>query len=186
MVKVGSMDSRTALTLSIGVLGGLAVALTATVITVPIWVVFLAWASFFFVGGGIAGWVRSVASNLVGVVIASASLYAAYVMGGSLLLTAIAVGVGSAVMVQASWVSLLSTTPAVVVGFASTVSTVAGTGTDITVTTISHPGLVAAVACVLGASFGLLSEYLATAMTRNSAGHPPASTDIQSTEGSPA
>jgi len=40
------MDSRTALTLSIGVLGGLAVALNAEVITVPIWVVFLAWASF--------------------------------------------------------------------------------------------------------------------------------------------
>jgi hypothetical protein len=141
MMKVDSMDPRTALTLSIGVLGGLAVALTATFVTVPIWVVFLAWASFFFVGGGITGWVRSVASNLVGVVIASASLYAAHLMGGSLLITAIAVGVGSAVMVQLSWVSLLSTTPAVVIGFASTVSTVAGTGNDITVTTISHPGL---------------------------------------------
>jgi len=174
------MDSRTALTLSIGILGGLAVALTAEVITVPIWVVFLAWASFFFVGGGIDGWVRSVSSNLVGVVIASASLYAAYLMGGSLLVTAIAVGVGSALMVQASWLSLLSTTPAVVVGFASTVSTVAGTGKDITVTTISHPGLVAAVACVLGASFGLLSEYLANAMTKATA------TDTPSTEGSPA
>jgi hypothetical protein len=179
------MDSRTALTLSIGVLGGLAVALTATVITVPIWVVFLAWASFFFVGGGISGWVRSVASNLVGVAIASASLYGAYLMGGSLLVTAIAVGVGSAVMVQASWTSLLSTTPAVVVGFASTVSTVAGTGSDITVTTISHPGLVAAVACVLGASFGLLSEYAATAMTRRSADQPAASAETASTEGSP-
>jgi hypothetical protein len=33
------MDSRSALTLSIGVLGGLAVAVTAEVITVPIWVV---------------------------------------------------------------------------------------------------------------------------------------------------
>lgn len=161
------MDSRTALTLSIGVLGGLAVALTAQVITVPIWVVFLAWASFFFVGGGVSGWIRSVSSNLTGVVIASASLYAAYLMGGSLLVTAIAVGVGSAVMVQASWVPLLSTTPAVVVGFASTVSTVAGTRNDITVTTISHPGLVAAVACVLGASFGLLSEYVANAMTKS-------------------
>lgn len=179
------MDSRTSLTLSIGVLGGLAVALTATIITVPIWVVFLAWASFFFVGGGIGGWVRSVASNLVGVVIASASLYAAHLMGGSLLVTAIAVGVGSAVMVQASWVSLLSTTPAVVVGFASTVSTVAGTGSAITVTTISHPGLVAALACVLGASFGLLSEYAATAMTRKS-DQPAASAETTSTEGSPA
>jgi len=180
------MDSRTALTLSIGVLGGLAVALTAEVITVPIWVVFLAWASFFFVGGGIAGWVRSVSSNLVGVVIASASLYAAYLMGGSLLVTAIAVGVGSALMVQASWLPMLSTTPAVVVGFASTVSTVAGKGNDITVTTISHPGLVAAVACVLGASFGLLSENVANAMTKKSAEQRVRSTETPSTEGSPA
>jgi hypothetical protein len=61
------------------------------------------------------------------------------------------------------------------------VSTVAGTGSDITVTTISHPGLVAAVACVLGASFGLLSEYVATAMTKK---EQPAT--APSTEGSPA
>lgn len=176
------MDSRTALTLSIGVLGGVAVAFTAEVVTVPIWVVFLAWASFFFVGGGIAGWIKSVSSNIVGVLIASASLFAAHLMGGSLLVTAIAVGVGSAVMVQASWVPLLATTPAVVVGFASTVSTVAGKGNAITVTTISHPGLVAIVACVLGASFGLLSEYLANVMTKESA----ETTDTPSPEGSPA
>jgi hypothetical protein len=74
----------------------------------------------------------------------------------------------------------LATTPAVVVGFASTVSTVAGKGNDVTVTTISHPGLVAVVACVLGASFGLLSEYLATVMTKK------ARTETASTEGSPA
>jgi hypothetical protein len=141
-------------------------------------VVFLAWASFFFVGGGVTGWVRSVSSNLVGVVIASASLYAAHMMGGSLLVTAIAVGVGSAVMVQASWVPLLSTTPAVVVGFASTVSTVAGTGNAITVTTVSHPGMVAALACVLGATFGLVSEYAATPITKK----PENAT---TTEGSP-
>ncbi|QNJ93871.1 DUF1097 domain-containing protein [Mycolicibacterium fluoranthenivorans] len=176
------MDSRTSLTLSIGALGGLAVALTADVITVPIWVVFLAWASFFFVGGGIAGWVKSVASNLAGVVIAAASLYAAYLMGGGLLVTAVAVGVGSAVMVQASWVPLLATTPAVVIGFASTVSTVAGRGHDVTVATISHPGLVAAVACVLGASFGLLSEYLATVM----ASSPDASPATPPIEGNTA
>jgi hypothetical protein len=160
------MDSRSALTLSIGALGGLAVALTAEVITVPIWVVFLTWASFFFVGGGVTGWVRSLSSNLVGVLIASASLYAAHLLGGGLWVTALAVGVGSAVMVQASWVPLLSTTPAVVVGFASTVSTVAGTGNTITVTSVSHPGLVAAMACLLGASFGLLSEYVANVLTR--------------------
>lgn len=173
------MDSRSALTLSIGVLGGVAVALTAEVITVPIWVVFLTWASFFFVGGGVTGWVRSLSSNLVGVVIASASLYAGHLLGGSVFAVAVAVGVGSAVMVQASWVPLLSTTPAVVVGFAATVSTVAGTGNAVTVTTISHPGLVAATACVLGASFGLLSAYVATLLTRDTAVET-------TTEGSPA
>jgi hypothetical protein len=59
------------------------VALTAEVITVPIWDV-LTWASFFFVGSGVAGWVRSLSSNIVGVIIASASLYAAHLLGGSL------------------------------------------------------------------------------------------------------
>jgi len=61
------------------------------------------------------------------------------------------------------------TTTAGVVGFASTVSTVAGTGNTVTVTSISHPGLVAAMACLLGASFGLLSEYVATVLTREPA-----------------
>ncbi|MGV0645163.1 DUF1097 domain-containing protein [Mycolicibacterium sp. XJ879] len=163
------MESRTALTLSIGVLGGLAVVVTAEVITVPIWVVFLAWASFFFVGGAVTGWVRSLSCNLAGVLIASASLYAAELMGASLWATAFAVGVGSALMVAVSRVPLLSTTPAVVVGFASTVSTVAGTGNTITVTSVSHPGLVAATACLLGASFGLLSEFVANALTREPA-----------------
>ncbi|OBB73873.1 DUF1097 domain-containing protein [Mycobacterium sp. 852014-52144_SCH5372336] len=180
------MDSRSALTVSIGVLGGLAVALTAEVITVPIWVVFLTWASFFFVGGGIGGWVRSLASNLAGVLIAAASLYAGHLLGGSLLAVAVAVGIGSAVMVQASWLSLLSTTPAVVVGFASTVSTVAGTGNAITVTSISHPGLVAAMACVLGASFGLLSEYVAKVLTREPETHHASPEIAPTTEGSPA
>jgi hypothetical protein len=67
----------------------------------------------------------------------------------------------------------------VVVAFASTVSTVAGTGNDITVMTMSHPGLVAAMACLLGASFGLLSEYVAKVLTREPAGEP-------TTEGNPA
>lgn len=166
------MTPRSALTISIGALGGLAVALTAEVITVPIWVVFLTWASFFFVGGGVAGWMRSLSCNIVGVIIAAASLYAAHLMGGSLWVTALAVGVGSAAMVQASWVPLFSTTPAVVVGFAATVSTVVGTGNTITVTTVSHPALVAAMACLIGASFGLLSEYIAKVLTREPSSEP--------------
>jgi hypothetical protein len=141
------MDSRSALTVSIGVLGGLAVAFTADVVTVPIWVVFLAWGSFVFVGGGVSGWVRSVSSNIVGVIIATASLFAAHLLGGSLLATA-----------------------------------VAGRGHDVTVTTISHPGLVAACACVVGATFGIAAEYLAGVMTSKAVRN----TVVNSAEGSPA
>ena len=174
------MDSRTALTLSIGVLGGVAVAVTAELITVPIWVVFLAWASFFFVGGGVAGWVRSVSSNIVGVVIASASLYAAYLMGGSLLVTAIAVGVGSA----ADGAGVVGAA----VGHHSRrrrrlrLHRVDGGRQGQRRHGHHHfpPRPRRRVACVLGASFGLLSEYLATVMTKK------ASTETAPTEGSPA
>jgi hypothetical protein len=173
------MDSRSALTISIGALGGVAVAFTATVVTVPIWVVFLTWASFVFVGGSPAGWVRSLSCNLVGVVIASASLWAAGVLGGGVAAASVAVGIGSAVMVQMSWIPVLATTPAVVIGFASTVGTVAVTGNSITAGSVSNPGLVAACACILGATFGLAAEYVALALTRSSS-------TLRSAEGSPA
>jgi hypothetical protein len=83
--------------------------------------------------------------------------------------TAVAVGVGSAVMVQASKISLLSKIPAIVWGFASTVGTAAATGHDITTTSLSNPALVAALAMVLGAVFGIASQYAAVVMTARSA-----------------
>jgi len=55
------------------------VAFTADVVTVPIWVVFVAWGSFVFVGGGVSGWVRSVSSNIVG---ATFGIAAEYLAGG--------------------------------------------------------------------------------------------------------
>ncbi|MDT7772149.1 MAG: hypothetical protein QOC67_1073, partial [Pseudonocardiales bacterium] len=40
----GTVSEKNALALSIGVLGALAVLLTGAVVTVPVWVVFIAWA----------------------------------------------------------------------------------------------------------------------------------------------
>jgi len=159
------MRSKDALSVSIGVLGGVATLLTATVFTIPVWVVFIAWASFFIVGGGTAGFVKSVASNLTGIAIASLTLLVIAGAGGGAVVAAIAVGVGSAAMVQASKVGLLSTIPAIVWGFASTVGTVAATGNEITTASISNPALIAATAMIVGASFGIVSEMLRTALT---------------------
>ena len=63
------MKKSEAYTVSIGVLAVADTWLTATVFPVPVWVTFIAWASFFVLGAGRAGFVKSVASNLVGAVI---------------------------------------------------------------------------------------------------------------------
>lgn len=149
-----------ALTISIGVLAVVDTYITATVFPVPVWVTFIAWASFFILGGGPLGLVKSVASNLAGLAIASLSLLAISGTSGSPLAAAVCVGVGSAAMVQASKLKLLSVLPAVVWGFASTVGTSVATGKAITTVGIQNPALVAAAALITGAAFGIVSEAL--------------------------
>lgn len=160
------MSKITALSISVGVLGMLSTLLTATVWPLPVWVLFLAWASFFFVGSGPSGLLKSVACNWVGILIATCTLLAVSGTASALLLS-IAVGVGSFAMVQVSRFSLLSATPAIVFGFAMTVGTIAATGNTITSTSaLGHPTVIAAVTALVGAGFGLASEYGADLITR--------------------
>jgi hypothetical protein len=73
-------------------------------------------------------------------------------------------------MVQASKVGLLSIIPAIVWGFASLVGTTFALDTAVTTPVfIGHPTLVAAAAMIVGATFGLLAELWANAMTSKSA-----------------
>ena len=160
------MKQIEALTIAIGVLGAVDTWFTAVVVPLPVWVTFIAWASFVIVGGGTQGWIRSVASNLTGIVIASITLLLIGLLPESPLIAAILVGLGSAAMVQASKVGLLSIIPAIVWGFASLVGTTFATGTPVTTPVfIGHPTLVAAAAMIVGATFGLLAETWANAMT---------------------
>jgi hypothetical protein len=154
------MKKQNALTISIGLLAVVDTYITATAFPVPVWVTFIAWASFFVVGGGTRGFVQSIASNLTGLVIASLSLLAIAASNGTPLMAAIAVGAGSAAMVQAAKLPLLRILPAVVWGFASTVGTSVATGQAITTAGIHNPALVAAAALITGAVFGILSEML--------------------------
>lgn len=160
------MKQLEAYSISIGVLGAIDTFLTATILPVPVWVTFIAWASFFIVGGKLAGLKRSVASNLSGILIASVTLIAISVMGGSPVIAAICVGLGSAAMVQASKLPLLSVLPAIVWGFASTVSTTVATGVPITTAGWDNPGLVAAVGVIVGGLFGYVSELWGDWMTK--------------------
>jgi Protein of unknown function (DUF1097) len=162
------MKKLDAYSVSIGVLGAVDTYLTATLILVPVWVTFIAWASFFILGGKSSGLKQSIASNLTGIIIASLTLLAMAVLNANPLVAAICVGLGSAAMVQASKVPLLTAIPAIVWGFASTVGTTVATGKPITTPGLSNPALVAAVAMILGGLFGYLSEVWGDAMTRDS------------------
>lgn len=155
------MNKSQALTISIGVLGGIDTYLTATILPIPVWVTFIAWASFFSLGGGTSALLRSVASNLTGIFIASMTLLAISGLGANPVVVAVCVGIGSAAMVQASRVPLLSVTPAIVFGFASTVGTTAATGSTITTPGLANPALIAATAMIVGGAFGYVSEWLA-------------------------
>ncbi|UOP10327.1 DUF1097 domain-containing protein [Pseudomonas palleroniana] len=159
------MKKQEAYTVSIGLLAVLDTYLTATVLPVPVWVTFIAWASFFIVGGGNAGFVRSVACNLTGLVISSLVLLGIATVSEAPFFIAILVGVGSAAMVQASKVPLLSILPAIVWGFASTVGTTAVGGKPMTTLDLTNPALNAAVALITGAVFGYASERLGDALT---------------------
>ncbi|HEY1998958.1 DUF1097 domain-containing protein [Paraburkholderia sp.] len=158
------MKKSEAYTVSIGVLAVADTWLTATVFPVPVWVTFIAWASFFVLGAGRAGFIKSVASNLAGALISSLTLLGIATTSGSAFAVAVLVGVGSAVMVQASKIKLLDVLPAIVWGFASTVGTAVATGKPITMIGLSNPGLVAAAALVTGAAFGFVSERLGDAL----------------------
>lgn len=159
------MTKATALSISVGVFGALSTWLTAAVWHLPVWVLFLAWASFFFVGSGLSGFVTSIACNWTGILIATCTLLAVNATASAVLL-AIAVGVGSFAMVQVSRLSWVSATPAIVFGFAMTVGTIAASGNPITTAGISNPAVIAATTALVGATFGIASEWGAAVVAR--------------------
>jgi hypothetical protein len=160
------MKKLEAYSISIGVLGAVDTYLTSTLIPVPVWVTFIAWASFFILGGKLSGLKQSVASNLSGVVISSLTLLVIALLGSNPIVAAVCVGAGSAAMVQASKLPLLSAIPAIVWGFASTVGTTVATGKPITTLGLDNPAIVAGTAMVLGGIFGYLSEIWGEALCR--------------------
>jgi hypothetical protein len=144
--------------ISLGVLGAIDTYITATVFPLPVWVTFIAWASFFACGGGQKGLVKSVASNWTGIVIASLTLLIIQSGPAHPIFAAILVGLGTSAMILASGIPLLNFPPAIVFGFASLVGTTAATNTTVTAVGLNHPTLVAMAAMLLGAVFGLASE----------------------------
>lgn len=146
------MDLLLALGISIGVLiaGWTYVALGPAAL--PVWAGIVAWGCFFAAGGKTTGLMKTVASNLSGVLWAFLALQAATRLGGGTPILAVAVGVAALIMVLQSRISALSYIPGAFLGAATAVSVVVGANGTWSKTVI---------ALVAGALLAYLSEMLA-------------------------
>jgi hypothetical protein len=141
-----------------------------------VWVSFIAWGCHFHSGGGTKGTTTAVVcmswGALVGmgaVMLASGPLGTA--LGGEIG-TAVAVGLGAAVICLSSKVPLLATIPASVYGFASIAGPIILRG-DAPEKAI----LPTILAVIIGALFGYVSEVLANALTKKGGASAEAAAD---------
>ncbi|MGH7498852.1 MAG: DUF1097 domain-containing protein [Gemmatimonadales bacterium] len=146
------MDLLLALGISIGVLiaGWTYVALGPAAL--PVWAGIMAWGCFFAAGGKTTGLMKTVASNLSGVLWAFLALQVATRLGGGTPILSVAVGVAALIMVLQAKIPTLSFIPGSFIGAATAVSVVVGANGTWTKTIV---------ALVIGAVLGYLSEMIA-------------------------
>jgi hypothetical protein len=164
------MSAYLALAVSVGLLAiidtWLFVGPLATLLPGLVWISFIAWGCHFHSGGGVKGMTTAIVGMSFGALV---GMIAVILAGGPLagagdLAAPIAVGLGAVVICLASKVPLLATIPASVYGFASVAGPILLAG----MTPQQAIGPVIG-SIIIGALFGIVSEYLANALTRKSA-----------------
>lgn len=169
------MSLLVALSISVGVLGGLWTYITLSgVFPVQVWASFLAWGCFYHSGGKAAGLKSSIVCNAYGAVVAWAVLtvwVAAGLKGqASTALVAVLVLGGIVALVMAANAPLLSSIPANVYGFATMVGVTLATQAVPKLTDfgagLGNPLIGTIVAMALGAVLGFISEKWAGAMAK--------------------
>jgi hypothetical protein len=170
------MSSLAALSLSIGILGGIATWLFLTVGGVLIWAAFIAWACFFHTGGDVNALRATIIGNLFGAVAATVAALAILTIPGAATLglplwAGIVVAITAWAICIAANVKMFSVIPANVYGYAATFAFLLQTPEKLSVealTTISlNNGLiVVGLSMVIGAVLGFISGKLGAAMTK--------------------
>jgi hypothetical protein len=155
------MDALVALALSIGILIAGWTYLALGVAALPVWAGIVAWGCFFAAGGKTEGLMKTIATNLSGVLWAFLALYVWNSAGGGVPLLSLLVGIAAFIMVIQAKIPALGFIPGAFLGAATAVSVVVGANGSWTSTII---------ALLAGAVFGYVSEMLAGAMgTRKAA-----------------
>lgn len=173
------MSQLSALSLSIGILGGIATWGFLAAGGVLIWAAFVAWGCFFHTGGDINALKNTIVCNIFGVVVATvAALVILTVPGanalGLPLWAGIVVGITAGLLCLAANVKALSVIPASVYGYASTFAFLLQTPDKLNVAALTSVSMnnaliVVSLSMAIGAVFGFLSGKLGAAMTKKAA-----------------
>lgn len=149
------MDALVALALSIGILIAGWTYLALGVAALPVWAGIVAWGCFFAAGGKNEGLVKTIASNLSGVLWAFVALYLWNSLGGGVPLLSLLVGLAAFIMVVQAKIPALGFIPGAFLGAATAVSVVVGA---------SGSWINTIIALLAGALLGYVSEMLAGAI----------------------
>lgn len=172
------MDKLTALSLSIGVLAGLATFLAVGPLSgiFFIWAATIAWAAYFFLGATKEALINTIVCSIFGVVMAwiTAVLLTEISPEATLgfpFMAALTVTVAVVVMCLAANIPQLATIPASVLGYSSTFAYLLQTPEKLTQdvllgVSLSNPLLVISISIVVGTYFGQFSAQLAAKWTK--------------------
>ncbi|HTS87062.1 MAG TPA: DUF1097 domain-containing protein [Gemmatimonadales bacterium] len=168
------MSQLVALSLSIGVLGGIATYIfLAWMPHYLIWAAFIAWACYFGTGGNTEALKKTITCNIFGAICAWVAALLIVSAGGGAGLNAIIVGATVLVLCLGAHVSALSSIPASVYGYAAVFAFLLGnpsanlTKDNLMSASPANALIAVAASMVIGAIFGLLSGKLAGALGKS-------------------
>ncbi|MBA2565394.1 MAG: DUF1097 domain-containing protein [Gemmatimonadetes bacterium] len=160
------MSLYTALGIAIGILIAVWTYLSlGTDVGLIVWAGIVAWGAFYAAGGGTEGFMKTVATNLSGILWGFLVLLIAGMIGGGVAIVALLVGVAAFMMCVQANLPLLSFIPGAFLGAATYVGA-GGTGK------FDRLLVMVALSMVLGALFGYVSEVLGKKL----AGRPASAT----------
>ena len=171
------MKSLVALSISIGVLGGIAAALCLGPLSgmVLIWAVFIAWAVYFALGGDGKALQKTIICNVLGAILAWITLLIilAVPLAGALTLpiwAGIVIGVLVTIMCLLAHIEIFDSIPASVIGYACVAAYALQTPDALTMNALTsgsfnNPLIVIGVSLIIGAIIGMISGKVGAALT---------------------
>lgn len=158
------MNLLVALGISIGVLAGAWVYVgLLPAIALPVWVGVISWACFYALGGKKEGLVKTLCSNLSGLLWGYLIVLAFSLSGSNMIVLAVAVAVGCFIMCVQANIKALSFIPGAFAGTASYFSVVFYYGAA--KVTGRFNWLDTAICLIVGALLAFLSQYIGVAMS---------------------